>query len=310
MISRLTYLTKSYIKSIFTFIFINHPFSISTISFFLWVIGGIIAFYPKIFLNNFYNIILLVLFVLVAIAFFIEYSRKKHFTNDLHTRPAINTNNSVNTWKDVVNFWKLGVCTLVIFTLIWLHSVIISFTSTFIDRFKINLNYYPVSHPPYHIPLAIYCFLLFIAIFAFLTSFKTSLMVKEEKYHIYYGLIQIITIVVLVTAVLSSVSYAVYIFSSRFLNGKDTFDLIKWSIGALGLGLNAFNIKLFVDYFRGAKVNAPYSLEQLQQLQILQQMQENFEGSNKTEKKLSQEKIMSEEDIQSQIQNVKDSGNL
>lgn len=169
---------------------------------------------------------------------------------------------------------------------------------------------YPKTPYGYHLPLVMYCFLLFILIFLVLTSFKTSLMVKQNDDHFYYGLIQIIIIVVLVVAVLAGVSYAIYIFSSRFLSGKDTLDLIKWSIGALSLGLNAFNIKLFVDYFRGAKVNAPYSLEQLQQLQILQQMQENFEGSNKPEKKLSQGKIMSEEDIKSQIENVKDSGNL
>lgn len=288
-------------------IFIDRLFGIITILFILWIIGGTVFFYHTYFLKHLYDTILIVLFILVTIAFLIDYSREKHFTKNLYSASNTNTNNTVINWNDVISFWKLGIYSLVIFTLIWLHSIVISLTSTFID---IILDDHTVLNPAYHIPLAVYCFLLFIAIFAFLTSFKTSLMVKEDKYHFYYGLIQIVSLVVLVTAVLSSVSYVIYIFSSRFLNGKDTLDLIKWSIGALGLGLNAFNIKLFVDYFRGAKVNAPYSLEQLQQLQILQQMQENIEDTDKPEKKLSQEKIMNQEDIKSQIKNVKDSGNL
>lgn len=279
-------------------IFIDRPFRNITILFFLWIIGGAVFFYHTYFFKHLYYPILVVLFILVTIAFLIDYSREKHFTNNLYSASNTNTNNTVITWKDVISFWKLGIYSLIIFTLIWLRSIVIS------------LDDHTVLNPAYHIPLAVYCFLLFIAIFAFLTSFKTSLMVKEDKYHFYYGLIQIVTLVVLVTAVLSSVSYVIYIFSSRFLNGKDTLDLIKWSIGALGLGLNAFNIKLFVDYFRGAKVNAPYSLEQLQQLQILQQMQSNLETSTPPEKKLSQEKIMSEEDIKAQIKNIKTSGNL
>lgn len=227
----------------------------------------------------------------------------------MYATPYIVPSKKYKTKQRFTKWTKLIASTFLLCVTLIFYSKMMHKLQNVVLFFKKNIIY-PKTPYGYHLPLVIYCFFLFILIFFVLTSFKTSLMAKNKDYHFYYGLIQIIIIVVLVTAVLAGVSYVIYIFSSRFLSGKDTLDLIKWSIGALSLGLNAFNIKLFVDYFRGAKVNAPYSLEQLQQLQILQQMQENIEDTDEPEKKLSQEKIMNQEDIKSQIKNVKDSGNL
>lgn len=151
---------------------------------------------------------------------------------------------------------------------------------------------------------------LFVGLFSLLTSIKSDKLPKHPETHFKYGLTQILMCVVLLSGFFALSAYTIFFLSKDFLSSKDAFEFSKWSIGAIGIGLNAFNIKLFVDYFRGAKVNAPYSLEQLQQLQILQQMQSNLEASTPSEKKLSQEKIMSEEDIKAQIKNVKTSGNL
>lgn len=154
--------------------------------------------------------------------------------------------------------------------------------------------------------------LLFTGIFSLLNVPNKDVLITKHNSsgHFWYGLLQILTLSWMLLGFFSITAYTIFYLSKGLLTTKDAFEFSKWAIGAIGLGLNAFNIKLFVDYFRGAKVNAPYSLEQLQQLQILQQMQSNLETSTPRKKKLSQEKIMSEEDIKAQIKNVKDSGNL
>lgn len=157
---------------------------------------------------------------------------------------------------------------------------------------------------------------LFTGIFSLLNVLKKDFLITKSNNrtwngHFWYGLLQILSLSWMLLGFFSITAYTIFYLSKGLLTTKDAFDFSKWSIGAIGLGLNAFNIKLFVDYFRGAKVNAPYSLEQLQQLQILQKMQSNLQVSASSEKQLVlKEQVISELDILTEIQKVKDNGNL
>lgn len=156
---------------------------------------------------------------------------------------------------------------------------------------------------------------LFTGIFSLLNVLKKDLLITKSNNHtwnghFWYGLLQILSLSWMLLGFFSITAYTIFYLSKGLLTTKDAFEFSKWSIGAIGLGLNAFNIKLFVDYFRGAKINAPYSLEQLQQLQILQQMQFNLQESTSLKKRSAQEKVMTEQQIRDEIDKVKHSGNL
>ncbi|GIC70280.1 hypothetical protein [Fructobacillus tropaeoli] len=118
-----------------------------------------------------------------------------------------------------------------------------------------------------------------------------------------YGLMQILLCIHLLFGFFSVGAIVIFFLSSQFLPHKEAFDFSKWMIGALGLGLNAFNIRLFVDYFRGAKRRAPYSIEQLKQLEILQNML--LENKNNTK-----ERVLTNDEIQEQIDKIKNKPSL
>lgn len=153
-------------------------------------------------------------------------------------------------------------------------------------------------------------YFLFLFIYTLINSVKRDKLVDKSSTHFWYGLLNILSLSVLLLGFFSFIFYIIFQLSNKFLSHKDAFELSKWMIGLIGLGLSSFNIKLFVDYFRGAKVDTPYSLEQLQQLQILQQMQSNLENKDELNQDLLQTKIMSKKDIKSQIEKVKHRGNL
>ncbi|QEA45834.1 hypothetical protein FGL72_01365 [Leuconostoc citreum] len=188
--------------------------------------------------------------------------------------------------------------------LVCIGSMIIYFSILVVE----NIN---GSHSNYLAYLSFFeYFFLFLLIYAFINSVKRDKFADKPYNHFWYGLFNILSLSVLLLGFFSFIFYIIFQLSNRFLSDKDAFELSKWMIGLIGLGLSSFNIKLFVDYFRGAKVNAPYSLEQLQQLQILQKMQSNLENKDELKQELSQTKIMNEKDIKSQIEKVKHRGNL
>lgn len=138
---------------------------------------------------------------------------------------------------------------------------------------------------------------LFLFIYSLISSVKRDRLADDPSNHFWYGLLQILNLSVLLLGFFSLTFYTIFHLSKVFLSSKDAFELSKWMIGLIGLGLSSFNIKLFVDYFRGAKKNDPYSLDQLKQLETLQNIQSNQEKSHIY--------VLSHKDIKKQVQKVK-----
>lgn len=235
----------------------------------LWLIGNFIFYFHKniIKYNFFYVTGILIFFIFIFNAL-----GKIKQTNENNGVACLDHITEINEDKRIkVANIVLGLSAITLFFILSLDK------NALINEMKTVLNLNTVenltnafNHTHFINIYLVKYFFLFIGLISLLTYIKSDKLAEYPETHFQYGLTQILLCVVLLSSCFCFLAYTIFFLSKDFLSSKDAFEFSKWMIGALGLGLNAFNIKIFVDYFRGAKNNAPYSLEQLQQLEALQ----------------------------------------